>query len=127
MQYFVTGATGFIGSRMAMRLHARGLKLKLLGRLRNDVEKRRARQAVSRANERDDGRSGFADYSRIVETETLIEELRTDPSNREAFESIKARSLLKRFGKPEEVARATPNTLPARIRLPAARACRLKV
>jgi nucleoside-diphosphate-sugar epimerase len=38
----ITGATGFIGSRMATRLHARGLKLRLLGRLRNDVEKRRA-------------------------------------------------------------------------------------
>lgn len=35
-----------------------------------------------RANERDDGRSGFADYTRIVETETLIEEVRTDPATR---------------------------------------------
>lgn len=32
-------------------------------------------------------------------------ELRTDPDNRGAFESIRERSLLKRFGRPEEVAR----------------------
>lgn len=38
----ITGATGFIGSRMAERLHAQGLDLVLLGRLRNDVEQQRA-------------------------------------------------------------------------------------
>ena len=38
----ITGATGFIGSRMAQRLHARGLELVLLGRLRNEVEQQRA-------------------------------------------------------------------------------------
>lgn len=43
----ITGATGFIGSRMAMRLHERGQSLRLLGRLRNDVEKRRAARLKS--------------------------------------------------------------------------------
>src|SRR5690606_1780794 len=38
----ITGATGFIGSRMAQRLRAQGLDLVLLGRLRNDVEQQRA-------------------------------------------------------------------------------------
>lgn len=38
----ITGATGFIGSRMAQRLHAKGVALVLLGRLRNDVEQQRA-------------------------------------------------------------------------------------
>lgn len=38
----ITGATGFIGSRMAERLHGRGVPLVLLGRLRNEAEQKRA-------------------------------------------------------------------------------------
>jgi nucleoside-diphosphate-sugar epimerase len=38
----ITGATGFIGSRMAQKFHGKGLDLVLLGRLRNDVEQKRA-------------------------------------------------------------------------------------
>lgn len=38
----ITGATGFIGSRMAQRLHGQGIGLRLLGRLRNDEERDRA-------------------------------------------------------------------------------------
>lgn len=38
----ITGATGFIGSRMAQRLQNQGVELRLLGRLRNDVERSRA-------------------------------------------------------------------------------------
>jgi dihydroflavonol-4-reductase len=37
----ITGATGFIGSRMAQRLHAKNVDLVLLGRLRNEVEQKR--------------------------------------------------------------------------------------
>lgn len=38
----ITGATGFIGSRLAQRLLARNADLVLLGRLRNEVEQNRA-------------------------------------------------------------------------------------
>jgi dihydroflavonol-4-reductase len=37
----ITGATGFIGSRMAQRFHAQGIGLRLLGRSRNEVEQER--------------------------------------------------------------------------------------
>ncbi len=43
----ITGATGFIGSRMAEQFHAQGDKLVLLGRLRNDGEKGRASRLQS--------------------------------------------------------------------------------
>ena len=38
----ITGATGFIGSRMAQRLHEQGKQVRLLGQLRNKVERNRA-------------------------------------------------------------------------------------
>lgn len=38
----ITGATGFIGSRMAQRLHEQGKQVRLLGRLSNAVERNRA-------------------------------------------------------------------------------------
>lgn len=42
MTMLITGATGFIGARMAERLHHKGLPLVLFGRMRNDIERRRA-------------------------------------------------------------------------------------
>lgn len=43
----ITGATGFIGSRMARRFHGKGLSVRLLGRLRNEVEQQRAAELDS--------------------------------------------------------------------------------
>jgi nucleoside-diphosphate-sugar epimerase len=43
----ITGATGFIGSRMAEQLHARNEDLVLLGRLRNEIEQQRAEKLRS--------------------------------------------------------------------------------
>ena len=37
----ITGATGFIGSRMAEKFHAIGDELVLLGRLQSEIEKDR--------------------------------------------------------------------------------------
>lgn len=42
MTILLTGATGFIGARMAERLHGKGLQLTLLGRMRNEIERGRA-------------------------------------------------------------------------------------
>ena len=43
----ITGATGFIGSRMAQRFREQGIALVLLGRLRNEVEQNRAAELKS--------------------------------------------------------------------------------
>lgn len=68
----ITGATGFIGSRMAQRLHVQAVDLVLLGRLRNDVERQRAETLASLGLEVSDVDLTSADLSGYVDGVDLV-------------------------------------------------------